>query len=288
MHISVLQEQVLLFFRSKMLKCFIDATLGAAGHSLAILEEHPELEQLIGFDRDLSALQIAKSRLPTNAILVHSNYASLREKLAPFAIASVDGILFDFGVSSMQLDQEARGFSFQSTGPLDMRMDQTQTLTAEDVVNSYREEDLARIIYEYGEERGSRKVAKAICQARKHGRIDSTEKLVQLLHSVLPRRGRLHPATKVFQALRMEVNQELESIKAGLEQAISCLAEGGILAVISFHSLEDRIVKYAFRAQDPSKFRLLTKKPVVAAFEEIRQNPRSRSAKLRVLQRISC
>lgn len=286
MHISVLQQPILELFRDKSLNSFIDATLGAAGHSLAMLQQHPELTQIIGFDRDPSALAIAKSLLPASSIFIHSNYRHLKAKLAEHSITQVDGILFDIGVSSMQLDQAERGFSFQHDGPLDMRMDSTQTLTAEDVVCSYPEEKLANIIYNYGEERASRRIAKAIVQARRKERIDTTKKLVEVIETVLPRRGKIAPATKTFQALRIEVNSELESLEVALTQALELLVPGGILAVISFHSLEDRIVKNIFRNQDKEKFHLLTKKPLIASPEESRSNPRSRSAKLRAIEKI--
>lgn len=285
MHISVLQEPILALFRAIKLHSFVDATLGAAGHSLAILSEHPEITQLIGFDRDESALAIARAKLPPSALLINSNFSKMKEELSKRGIFQVDGILFDIGVSSMQLDRPERGFSFQKDGPLDMRMDLNQSLTAEDVVNSYPEEQLAKIIYEFGEEPGSRRAAKAICQARRKGRIDTTQKLVDVLSSVLFRRGRTHPATKVFQALRMEVNQELLSLQVGLEEALSLLAPEGILAVISFHSLEDRLVKQTFRKLSDDAYSILTKKPIVATRQEFLANPRARSAKLRAIQK---
>ena len=288
MHISVLQEPILELFSQVKLKLFIDATLGAAGHSLAILQHHPELTSVIGFDRDPSALAIAKSLLPDTSIFIYSNYRYMKERLLEHNITQVDGILFDIGVSSMQLDQKERGFSFQQDGPLDMRMDSTQTLTAEDVVSSYPEEKLANIIYNYGEEHASRRIAKAIVQARRKDRIDTTKKLVDVIETVLPRRGKIAPATKTFQALRIEVNSELESLETALKSALELLAPGGILAVISFHSLEDRIVKNFFKEQDKEIFSVLTKKPLVASPEECRQNPRSRSAKLRAIKRVSC
>ncbi len=285
MHISVLQEPILGLFSDKKLHCFVDATLGAAGHSLALLQTHPELTQLIGFDRDTSALQNAKALLPSTSILIHSNYRHLEDKLKEHGITQVNGLLFDIGVSSMQLDQPERGFSFQQEGPLDMRMDDSQTLCAEDVVNSYPEEKLANIIFNFGEERASRRIAKAIVQARRQKRIVTTSQLVQVIETVLGRRGKLHPATKTFQALRIEVNSELESLEQGLHQALKLLAPGGILAVICFHSLEDRIVKNIFRSQNKEQFSILTKKPLIASQEECRQNPRSRSAKLRAIEK---
>ncbi len=281
MHISVLQEPILALFREKKLNSFIDATLGACGHTMAILQEHPEISTLIGFDRDESCINRAKLILP-KATLIHRNFSYLKE----YTNGPIDGILFDFGVSSMQLDQKERGFSFMHDGPLDMRMDLSQSLTAEDVVNSYQEVELANIIYNYGEEHASRRIAKAIVQRRRKDRIITTADLASIVESVLPRRGKIHPATKTFQAIRMEVNKELESIESALDQALELLSPGGILAVISFHSLEDRIVKQKFKVLPKDAFEILTKKPIVATDEECRQNPRSRSAKLRALTKI--
>lgn len=282
MHISVLQEPIRALFRNKKLNCFIDATLGACGHTLAILQEHPEITSLIGFDRDESCIERAKTLLPASSTLIHSNYSHLKE----YTKGPIDGILFDFGVSSMQLDQKERGFSFMHDGPLDMRMDMSQTLTAEDVVNSYPEEDIANIIYQYGEEHASRRIAKAIVQQRRKERITSTLSLARVIETIMPRRGKTHPATKTFQALRMEVNQELESIESAIDQALELLAPGGILAVISFHSLEDRLIKQKFKSLPKESWQILTKKPIVASLEECRQNPRSRSAKLRAVERL--
>lgn len=248
--------------------------------------QHPEIEQLIGFDRDPAALEIAREKLP-HATLIHSNYAALASELEVRGIKGVDGILFDLGVSSMQLDQAARGFSFQQEGPLDMRMDTTSPYTAEDLVNSLPEVELARIIYEYGEERASRRLAKAIVIGRRKRRITTTKELADIIAGEMPRIGRLHPATRTFQALRMAVNEELDSLKEGLLQAISLLNPGASLAVISFHSLEDRIVKQTFKALDKERFQTLTKKPIEASHDECRGNPRSRSAKLRALKRLN-
>ncbi len=279
MHISVLQEPILALFRDSKLNAFIDATLGACGHTMAILQEHPEINSLTCFDRDESCIARAKLLLP-KATLIHKNFSHLKE----YTNGPIDGILFDLGVSSMQLDQKERGFSFMHDGPLDMRMDVSQSLTAEDVVNSYQENDLANIIYTYGEEHASRRIAKAIVQRRRKERILTTADLAQVVESVLPRRGKIHPATKTFQAIRMEVNKELESIERAIDQAVELLAPDGILAIISFHSLEDRIVKQKFKALPREQFEILTKKPIIASDEECRQNPRSRSAKLRAVK----
>lgn len=285
MHISVLLEPILQLFGQKKLYSFIDATLGAAGHTLALMGEHPELTTFIGFDRDEATLLQAKEKLPATAILIHSNFSQMQNRLLELGINQVDGILMDIGVSSMQIDQPERGFSFMHDGPLDMRMDLSQTLTAEDVVNSYPEEKLANIIYNFGEEHASRRIAKAICQMRKKTRIITTAQLANLIEQTLGRRGKIHPATRTFQALRIEVNRELESLEAALQQSLQLLAPGGIVAVITFHSLEDRIVKNFFRSQDKEQFTILTKKPIQATYEESKKNPRSRSAKLRGLMK---
>lgn len=290
MHISVLREPFLQFFREKKLKIFVDATLGAAGHSLSLCHEHPELELLIGFDQDSHALQIAENtlkELPVKRLLIHSNFRYLKEKLTEAGITQVDGFIFDLGVSSMQLDVAVRGFSFQKDGPLDMRMDNTATLTAEEIVNRWSEQELAQIFFELGEERHSRRAAKAIVTARKKKRIDTTAKLVEVLSPAVSFSGGVHRATRIFQALRLAVNEELESLREVIPQAASLLAPGGILSVISFHSLEDRIVKHVFRdlAEKDSNFQILTKKPIEPSMEECRQNRRSRSSKFRLLQR---
>ncbi len=215
MHISVLLEPILQLFGQKKLYSFIDATLGAAGHTLALMGEHPELTTFIGFDRDEATLLQAKEKLPATAILIHSNFSQMQNRLLELGINQVDGILMDIGVSSMQIDQPERGFSFMHDGPLDMRMDLSQTLTAEDVVNSYPEEKLANIIYNFGEEHASRRIAKAICQMRKKTRIITTAQLANLIEQTLGRRGKIHPATRTFQALRIEVNRELRVARSG-------------------------------------------------------------------------
>jgi 16S rRNA (cytosine1402-N4)-methyltransferase len=284
MHIPVLLEEILSFFRGRKLTTFIDGTLGAGGHSRAILEEHPEIELLIGFDQDKSALELAKQNLSPfrdKIRFVHSNFEHIKQHVRE----PVDGILLDLGVSSMQLDTDSRGFSFLREGPLDMRMNQDTPFSAEDIVNSWPEVDLANVIYELGEERRSRQVAKAICQARRKERITTTTQLAAIVEAVIPRRGRIHPATLVFQGLRLAVNRELDVIKTVLPDAIDLLAPHGRLGVISFHSLEDRIAKETFKQN--THIQILTKKPLVANQEECRQNPRSRSAKLRFCEKLS-
>lgn len=277
-HIPVLMREVLEVFAGKSLRIFFDGTLGAGGHARALLEAHPEIERYIGSDRDPRAHELAKTTLSQWGEKVEFIRGSYAEEVA-HVDGCIDGFLIDIGVSSMQLDERERGFSFMGDAPLDMRMDPEGKLTAEIIVNRYPEGELARIFYEYGEERRSRQVAKAIVEARKRKRIRTTGELVEIIKPVA-QRGKLHPATLVFQALRIEVNDELGQLERGLKAAMKKLCPGGRMAVISFHSLEDRIVKNSLRdAKDQLK--VLTKKPIGPSVEEIRVNPRSRSAKLR-------
>lgn len=282
-HISVLQEECCSFFRGQTIHTFVDGTLGAGGHSLAILREHPEITLLLGIDQDLSALSIAKDTLKEyqdKVRFIHGNFEDLKR----YVDIPMDGCLLDIGVSSMQLNIDERGFSFMRDGPLDMRMNPTGGVTAEDIVNSYREDELGEIFRDLGEERRWRQAAKAICHARRKQRITTTVALADIISSVIPRYGKLHPATLVFQALRLAVNRELDVLKAVLPDAIDLLAPGGRLGVISFHSLEDRIVKECFR-HHPG-IQILTKKPLVPTREEQRKNARSRSAKLRFCEKL--
>lgn len=280
-HIPVLLREVLEVFANKELHTFFDGTLGAGGHAKAILEAHPEIERYIGCDRDPRAHALAKETLSPWGEKVEWVRGSYAEKVAEVD-GTIDGFLIDIGVSSMQFDEKERGFSFMGDAPLDMRMDPEGDLTAEIVVNRYPEKELARIFFEYGEERRSRQVAKAIVEARRKKRIQSTEDLVKIIKPVATR-GKLHPATLVFQALRIEVNDELGQLEKGLKAAMEKMSSGGRMAVISFHSLEDRIVKNTFRdAKDRAI--LLTKKPMAASIEETRANPRSRSAKMRAIE----
>lgn len=277
-HVPVLLREVLEVFAGKVCRVFFDGTLGAGGHARALLEAHPEIERYIGCDRDPRAHELAKANLAQwgeKVELIRGSYATEIAEVK----GCVDGFLIDIGVSSMQLDERERGFSFMGDAPLDMRMDPEAELTAETIVNRYSEAELARIIFEYGEERRSRQVAKAIVEARRKKRIRTTGQLVDIIKPVATR-GRLHPATLVFQALRIAVNDELGQLERGLKAAIDKLCPGGRIAVISFHSLEDRIVKNVFRdAKD--KLKIITKKPIGPSAEEMRANPRSRSSKLR-------
>lgn len=281
-HTPVLLTEILTFFKDVPLQTYVDGTTGAGGHALAILENHPELQTFFAFDRDESALEIARETLAPfkeHVQFIHSTFDRLDEY-----VEAMDGMLLDVGVSSMQLDQPERGFSFYKGGPLDMRMDQSARLTAKEVVNRYGEKELMRIIRDYGEERRWRQAARAIVEGRQKKRIETTEDLVNVLGPVLGwKRKHMHPATLVFQAIRIEVNQELKQLENGIETAIRLLNPGGRLGVISFHSLEDRIVKQRFRkaAVEEKNVEILTKKPVTALREEQLRNPRARSAKLR-------
>jgi len=286
-HVSVLLKEAIDFLAIRRGGSYIDATLGLGGHSLEIAKRLGPQGRLIGFDKDTQALELARKRLAQVDVgeqpritLLHSSYADIARHVPP---ASADGLLADLGVSSLQFGDPARGFSFQAEGPLDMRMDPQGERTADQVVNHMREEDLANVIYEFGEERRSRRIARAIVRARP---IRNTAHLAQVISAALRsmKHGeRIHPATRTFQAIR---NRELEDLRALLKAAPSVLKPGGRLVIISFHSLEDRIVKDALR--DGAKagvYRILTKKPVLAGEEEIGRNPRSRSAKLRAAER---
>ena len=285
-HIPVLLSAVLKIFEDVQLKVFFEGTVGAGGHAKAILEAHPEIERYLACDRDPAAHELARANLAPwgkKVEWVRGPYADLKEYLDQKKIEEIDGFLIDIGVSSMQLDTRERGFSFQGDAPLDMRMDPESSLTAEMIVNETSEKELARIFFEYGEERRSRQVARAIVEARRKRRIRTTAELVAIVKPVTIW-GKLHPATLVFQALRIAVNDELGQLKKGLDAAIERTRIGGRIAAISFHSLEDRIVKNTFRdARD--RLEILTKKPLCASNEEIRENPRARSAKLRAVEK---
>ncbi|MBU6389766.1 16S rRNA (cytosine(1402)-N(4))-methyltransferase RsmH, partial [Patescibacteria group bacterium] len=279
------------FLRPERGGTYIDATLGLGGHSQALLEtaERSGKELIVlGIDQDEEALGLARQRLGDRIRYFHGNFADLREAAKTLA-QPVAGILMDLGISSFQLDTPNRGFSFTADGPLDMRMDQSAQTTAERIVNTWSEPELTRVFFQYGEERLGRKIARFIVDRRQKQPFHSTADLAELVTRAYPPSARFrhpHPATRVFQALRLTVNGELEALTAGLEAALTLLAPGGRLAVISFHSLEDRIVKHRFRqAEQETGYTVLTKKPVTATADEIVANPRSRSAKLRVIER---
>jgi 16S rRNA (cytosine1402-N4)-methyltransferase len=297
-HVPVLLEESLNFLNVREGGVVVDATLGFGGHSLAIAKRLGAKGRLIAFDRDEQAMELAKARLAGLAEEMGAEMPTVEFVARPFSeIAEVvkpgtlDGLLADFGVSSMQLDEAHRGFSFRADGPLDMRMDTRSGLTAEQVVNQADEEDLANLIYEFGEERRSRRIARAIVRARP---ITTTAELARVVSAVAPpiKGEKIHPATRTFQALRIRVNDELGEIQTLLRtvsgSAGSLLKPGGRVVMISFHSLEDRLVKDSFReSAKAGVLEILTKKPVMAQEQEAMKNPRSRSAKLRAAEKIS-
>jgi 16S rRNA (cytosine1402-N4)-methyltransferase len=291
-HEPVLLEEVVSLLAPARGGTFLDCTTGLGGHSAALLAAGAS--RVIGFDRDQDALRIAASRLADygdRVELVHSDYREIGSVLQARGIEAVDGILADLGVSSMQLDQEGRGFSFRRDEPLDMRMDRTQGPTAADLVADADETELADVIFQYGEERHSRRVARAIVNARGKSPITTTGGLADIVRRAVPTRGyqRIDPATRTFQALRIWVNRELDGLDTFLGDAARRLLAGARFAVITFHSLEDRIVKHTFRAIATASdaWRVLTKKPVTAGDEELARNPRARSAKLRAIERLA-
>lgn len=310
-HTSVLLKECLAAFEPISLKVFVDATLGAGGHSAALLHAHPELNHLIGIDQDPAALEIAKKRLEANKDckldLMKGNFEDFAKHLAKAKVKHVDGILADLGFSSMQVDTPERGFSFMREGPLDMRMDPTAQITAATIINTYPEKELALIFRDLGEETHWRKAAYLIVEERKTKPFNTTTELANFLEKKLGRqqkKGRkfIHPATQIFQALRIAVNRELERLEIFLPAALQSLRPGGRLAIITFHSLEDRIVKraFAYYASDKESTSgigglfldkkpealLISRKPLEASLEEISENPRSRSAKLRVIEKL--
>jgi 16S rRNA (cytosine1402-N4)-methyltransferase len=271
---------------------FVDCTTGLGGHT-ALLLEHGAT-RVIGLDRDTDALAIAAERLQPfgdRVELVHADYRDLGRVLDARQVAAANGVLADLGISSMQLDAEGRGFTFRRDEPLDMRMDRTQGPTLADLLVSVDEQDLANVIFQFGEERHSRRVARAIVRRREAGRIETTGELADLVRRAVPHRGyqRIDPATRTFQALRIWVNRELEGLDAFLAEASRRLLAGARLAVITFHSLEDRIVKHTFRAIAAAgdAWQVLTRKPIVPGEDEVARNPRARSAKLRAIERLA-
>lgn len=266
---------------------YVDATIGLGGHAEEILRHIGE-GSLIGIDRDEETLKMAESRLSDKkVILKRGRFSDISTLITETGISKVDGILFDLGTSMFHLKTPERGFSFLSEELLDMRMDIKQSLTAGNVVNKYPEKEIDRILWEYGEERLSRKIAKAIINYRNKKKIETCAELSDIVCSVYKGRGKTHPATKTFQALRIAVNDELNELKKGLDASKGILKSGGRLCVISYHSLEDRIVKNFMRdSRKEGIFNVLTKKPLVASYEEIRLNPSARSAKLRGAEKL--
>ena len=292
-HIPVMTAEVLQQLRPEQGGLFVDCTVGLGGHSRALLEAGAS--RIIGLDRDPDALARARTTLAPwgdRVELVHADYRSLDEVLDQRRIAHVDGALADLGVSSMQFDEPGRGFSFQRDEPLDMRMDRTGPETAADLVAQSSERDLADAIYQYGEERFSRRIARALVEARRESPVDTTGRLAAIVRRAIPHRGghvRIDPATKTFQALRIWVNRELDGLDRFVESAARRLRAGARLVVITFHSLEDRIVKHTLRAlqQRDGLVQVLTKKPMVPTDDEVGRNPRARSAKLRAAERMA-
>jgi len=302
-HQPVLYQEIIHALQPQNGGRYVDGTLGAGGHARGIMEASAPDGQLLGLDVDPQALAIARRNLAPYEQRIHlaqASYTSLSSQLAQLQWDAVDGILLDLGASSIQFDTPERGFSFLHDAPLDMRFGPQALQTAADLVNTYSEQELADLIYQYGEERDSRKIARALVRARP---IHTTRELVAAIESVSPRRGdRLHPATRTFQALRIAVNEELDSIEAVLPQALAALKTGGRLAVISFHSLEDRLVKDFFREQSrdlvnppyeqvyeverKATLKEVNRKPIMPSEDEIKSNPRARSAKLRIAEKL--
>jgi 16S rRNA (cytosine1402-N4)-methyltransferase len=285
-HIPVLLGEVIQFLEPKPGGRFIDATLGAAGHARAVLERTAPDGKLLGIDHDESALAIAKEGLQlfgSRVVFVHANSREVEIAAAKHGFMECDGVMADLGISSMMVDDPSRGFSFMREGPLDMRMDRSQPTTAADVVNTASEKEIADILYSCGEERRSRPIARSIVRSRP---LQRTTDLVRAVERVTggPRYGHIHPATRTFQALRIYVNDELKSLEAFLDSSMTVVRPGGRIVMITFHSLEDRIVKQKFRASVVPG-RVLTKKVVTGSEEEVQRNPRARSAKLRAWER---
>lgn len=306
-HTPVLLKEAIDGLNIKEDGIYVDGTLGGAGHSLEIVKRLTS-GKLIGIDQDLDAISKAQEVLKNDLdkiILVHDNYVNIEEILSSLHIEKVDGILLDIGVSSHQLDEEERGFSYHKDAPLDMRMDETQDFTAWDVVNKYSEEELKRIIWDYGEERWAKRIAEFIVNVRETQPIDTTLQLVDVIKKAIPKKVRMeghHPAKKTFQAIRIEVNGELEVLEKSIPKMCRLLNKGGRIAIITFHSLEDRIVKETFKelnkdcicppeipicvCDKKQEIKIITRKPITPTESEIERNPRSRSSKLRIAERV--
>ena len=303
-HISVMLNECIDGLNIKPDGIYVDGTMGGAGHSIEIVKRLSLNGKLIGIDRDEEALAASKERLKdfNNVIYVHNNHDNIKEILNELDIGSVDGILLDLGVSSYQLDNPERGFSYMSDSSLDMRMDKTQKKTAKEIVNQYPEKKLADIIYEYGEEKHSRRIARNICLYRKNKLIETTGELVNIIKESVPFSIDGHPAKRTFQAIRIEVNDEIETLYNSVMNSIDSLNPGGRLCILTFHSLEDRAVKQAFKDAEGNctcppglpycvcgaikKGKVITKKPLLPTEEEMKINSRSKSAKLRIFEKI--
>lgn len=307
-HYSVLLEETITYLNVKSDGIYVDGTLGGGGHSYEIAKRLGRGGRLIGIDQDADAIRAAGERLAEfwgKVTILHSNYAAMREELAAIGVERVDGIILDLGVSSFQLDTPERGFTYRETdAPLDMRMDLRQTKTARDIVNEYSETELFRIIRDYGEDKFAKNIAKHIVRERQKKPIETTGELTDLIRASIPMKVRMtggHPAKRTFQAIRIELNRELEVLREHLDEMIGLLNPGGRICIITFHSLEDRIVKNCFKKnEDPctcpkdfpvcvcgnvSKGKVVTRKPVLPGEEELKVNSRSKSAKLRVFEK---
>ncbi|NLL19047.1 MAG: 16S rRNA (cytosine(1402)-N(4))-methyltransferase RsmH [Clostridia bacterium] len=307
-HRPVMLREVLSYLEPDEGKVIVDGTLGGAGHSSEILKKLGTEGLLIGIDQDQDALNFARGRLEKigpNHRLFQANYKDFDRCLAQLGIKEIDGMLLDLGVSSFQLDREERGFSYQNDAPLDMRMNQSSGITAEELVNTWSEQELAEIIWSYGEERWAKRIAQFICEARQHTPLRTTGQLVDVIKAAIPkgaRQGGPHPAKRTFQAIRIAVNDELGVLQEVLDKVVDYLKPRGRLVIISFHSLEDRIVKKSLQQQTKAcicppglpvcqcghvpRLKVLTKKPVLPTREEVEGNPRARSAKLRAAEKI--
>jgi len=308
-HYSVLRDEAIKGLKIKPDGIYVDCTVGGGGHSEQIVSKLNENGLLVAFDQDLDALHAAKKRLSSyvdRSLFIHSNFRNLELELKKHGIRQTDGILFDLGVSSPQLDQGERGFSYQHEAKLDMRMNQTQNLTAYTIVNTWPYEKLVSIFFTYGEEKFSKQIARKIEAHRKTAPINTTYELVEIIKEAIPapaRRKGGHPAKRIFQAIRIAVNDELQAFNDGLNQAARVTGMNGRIAVITFHSLEDRLCKQAFKKWSTDKetprnlpvlpkdheapFKLITKKPITAADDELEENRRSRSAKLRIVEKVN-
>lgn len=306
-HVSILFDECMNQLNIKPDGTYVDGTLGGGGHSSGIVT-YLSTGKLIGIDQDLDALSAAKKRLEgheAHFLTAHSNFSNLLNVLKALDVNAIDGLLLDLGVSSYQLDEASRGFSYMLDGKLDMRMNQNDTFSAFDVVNTYSERALTEIIRAYGEEKWAARIAKFIVEARNTEAIETTYELVDVIKKAIPAKARMdgpHPAKRTFQAIRIEVNSELKIIAQTIEDALSVMNPGGRIAIITFHSLEDRIVKETFKklaqgcvcppefpicvCQQKPKAKLVTRKPILPSDEEIEENPRARSAKLRVLEKL--
>lgn len=309
-HVTVLLKETVDYLNIKPDGIYVDCTLGGAGHSHYLLSQLSEKGHLYALDRDDVALDNAKTVLnpfiENNMVtFIKSNFSDLKEKLAELGVERVDGIIYDLGVSSPQLDVAERGFSYRLDAPLDMRMDRTQNLTAEQIINDWDYQELVKIFYRYGEEKFSKQIAREIEKRRQFKRIQTTGELVDIIREAIPmaaRRKGGHPAKRIFQAVRIAVNDELSSVETSLEQALELLAPNGRISAISFHSLEDRIIKTLFKEYSSTKqislklpilpeqidapYQLVVKKPILPTEKEIEQNSRAKSAKLRVIERV--